>query len=604
VVNTCVTSNSSNYTDCKVKTIITFLTDSNQIIEDLDVVGNITKTSEQTVSSELDGGGTQYTHTITFNDYPIPQISNKVATYTFTLKLRNILLSQFPNNFRIKSIISDNYSNTFTKEENITQDKVLSYLKAVSPTQNLTSVATDTTLVMKYIAHDVASLSVVYTYGEVATSAVMTGSFSKDESHNQLVFTPDFSWPEGEYITASVTAFCCNAHKENGKRATEFNFTTVKASETQPIPATYIDISVSMVKPEPIIDVATNTSIVLAFSERIKWKDSYKSVIKFNSTKKQLEINEPVFDSDANLLTFYPKLPLDYNATYTVTFNKLTDSYYKKIIPTTKFSFKTGDGIHTTASITGSDSLIIDNLYTTLPKFKINFGKSVSSLHPADNYKINLALDSIKVYQDNELVNSDNFTKNWIASYSVLELAFKYPLDSGKTYKIKMSKGVLDFEGLEITPFDIFYFTTLPEITASMTIPEVTTDVATNTKIAIQFSDDVNWVEGLSDWFNLYEGKNEINIDSYTYNSSNQTLTMIPQKNLRYHATYTVEIDKNLKDPVTKQPIVKNSFNFNTLSMAEIDDWEPGQTIYTDIDFTTTIRFPLTRVKNQNVARN
>ena len=149
IVNTCMTANSWDYSGCNVKTILTFLTDSGTTIESLRTVGVSTHFALQTVSDEREGAGDKYVHTITCDDYPTPEISNQIATYCFTLKLRDIPLSEFPDSFRIKTILIDSNSNAFATESNITQDMVLSYFQPVTPVQNASEVATNTSLVLK-----------------------------------------------------------------------------------------------------------------------------------------------------------------------------------------------------------------------------------------------------------------------------------------------------------------------------------------------------------------------------------------------------------------------------------------------------------------------
>ena len=603
VVNTCMTANSWDYSGSNVKTILTFLTDSGTTIESLRVVGNSTQFAQQTVSDERDGAGNKYTHTISFSDYPTPEISNKVATYTFTLKLRNVLLSQFPDSFRIKTILTDDSSNVFATESNIVQDLVLSYFKPVSPAPNAVDVATNTSLVMKYIGHNIASMTVKYSYTGLASPAVMTGTYSTSPVEHLLTFTPDSSWPEGETITASVTAFCCNAHLENGRRYAQFEFTT-KASDTVITPASYTAVEVSMVTPNPTTDVSINSQVVLQFSDDIKWINGYMSYIKMYQGVKPVAITLPVYDESARTLTFQPQFPMIYNASYTVRFNELSDSYLKKIVYSKDFEFSTGDGTHATASLLDDGNLIVGGAMTTSPVFVVDFGKEIYDGSTGNEYKLTQAFNSVKVYLNGELLDADQTVKSWVASYTKMQISFAYPLEPDSTYEIRMREGLLDFEDIEITPFSPYFFSTLPIITASMTTPASTSGVEIDSSIVLSFSDNINWVATLSQGFNLFYGKNEIAINSYSYDSGSKTLTMVPENSLNYGATYTLLIAPNLQDPVTHQQIASNAFYFNTLTIADIDEWPAGTTIYTPIDFTFTVKFPVARLKDLYVAKS
>lgn len=603
VVNTCMSANSWDYSGCNVKTILTFLTDSGTTIESLRTVGVSTHFALQTVSDEREGAGDKYIHTVTFDDYPTPEISNQIATYCFTLKLRDIPLSEFPDSFRIKTILIDSNSNAFATESNITQDMVLSYFQPVTPVQNASEVATNTSLVLKYIAHDIASLSVTYSLSGSDTPITMSGNYSTAPDDHLIVFTPDSSWPEGETIIASVTAYCCNTHRPNGTRYAQFNFTT-KASETVIIPASYTAVEVAMTSPNPTTGVSVDSQIVLQFSDDIKWINAYQSYIKMYSGVKPVAITLPVYNESSRTLTFQPQFPMAYNASYTIKFSELSDSYLKKIIYSKDFEFSTGDGTHATATISDDGNTIVGGSFTSSPIFVVDFGKEIYDGSTGDDYKLTQAFNSVKVYKNGELLDSDQTIKSWVASYTKMQISFAYPLEADSTYEIRMRTGLLDFEDLEITPFEPYFFTTLPVITASLTNPTATESVAIDTNIVLSFSDNINWVATLSQGFNLFEGKYEIAISSYTYDAGNKTLTMTPENKLKYNSNYTLLIAPNLQDPITYQQIASGAFYFQTETVADIDGWEPGTTIYTPVEFKISIRFPVERLQNLNIARS
>ncbi len=603
VINTCMSANSWDFSGSNVKTILTFLTDSGTTIESLRAVGVSTHFVQQTVSDEREGAGNKYVHTISFDDYPTPDVSNKTATYSFTLKLRDVPLSQFPDSFRIKTIFTDSNSNIFATESNIAQDMVLSYLKPVSPAQNTEDIATNTSLVMKYLAHSIASMTISYTYEGLAAPETMSGSFTKDDDDHLLVFTPDSSWPEGKTITASVTVQCCNMHDLIGIRTAEFVFST-KASETIIIPASYTAVDVAMATPNPTNNVSIDTQIVLQFSDDIKWVNSYMSYIKMHQGVKPVAITLPVYNESARTLTFQPQFPLIYNASYSIKFNELSDSYLKKIIYSKEFEFSTGDGVHATATISEAGSTIVGGSFTTSPIFEIDFGKNIYNGEIDDEYKLTQAFNAVKVYKDGESIDANQMVKSWVASYTKMQLSFAYPLEADTTYEVRMREGLLDFEDLTITPFEPYIFTTLSEITTSMITPSMSEDAPITTSISILFSDNINWVASLSSAFNLFEGKNEIAISNYSYDSGNHTLIMVPENKLNYNSSYTVLIAPNLQDPITHQKIASGSFKFHTETVADINEWEAGTTIYTPIEFKISVRFPVARLQNLNIAKN
>ena len=186
IINTFLTANSWNFNHNTVKTVITFLSDSNRTIDSLRVVGNSTQYANQTVSTERIGAGDKYAHTITFDDYIVPETSGQTATYSFTLKLTDVPLSEFPADFTIKSIVKDRADITYATEAGLSRDMVLSYLKPVSPSQNAVDVEKDSAPTMKYIGHDVASISVEYICDGATSSVIMPGLLVKNTTDRSV----------------------------------------------------------------------------------------------------------------------------------------------------------------------------------------------------------------------------------------------------------------------------------------------------------------------------------------------------------------------------------------------------------------------------------
>lgn len=572
IVSTFLTANSWNFNHDTVKTIITFLSDSATKIESLRVVGVSTQYALEEVSPERTGAGDKYIHTITFEDYPAPETSGQTATYSFTLKLRDVLFSEFPESFIIKSIVKDRKDITYATEASLSRDMVLSCLKPISPAQNATDVEKDSTLIMKYIGHDVASISVEYIYEGLDTPISMPGSLAKNASNNTLTFTPDENWPEGKNITASASVFCCESHKPNGIRVATFTFTTAVASEPitpDPVPAS---VSVSMITPGVTTDVDINTQITLQFSDTIKWVNAYHTIPKLYKGDIKVPITVPDFDEGAQTITFQPTEALAYNASYTLVFQYLYDSFMKKEIATTTFEFSTADGVHSQATISDVGNLTVGSSFTTSPTFTIDFGKDICAAGNINEGKLTQALHSVKVYNASDtLIKPDQPKYEWVASYSRMLLYFNYPLEEDSVYTIRMGTGITDYEGLTITPFEPYTFSTLPMITCEMTTPDPTIDVARDSSVVIQFSDPIDWNTTLSSAVNIFYGKAEITC-SKSYDPTAKTLTLTPRYPLNYNASYTVLVAPGLKDPTTNQQIASGSFKFETELVAEIND--------------------------------
>ena len=569
IINTCIEAErlGSLFSDASVQTVLTFLTNSSTNIDSLRVVGNSTAFAKQEVSGEGGGAGDQYTHTIYFKDYPIPSKSGRLATYSFTLKTRNISLDEFPATFTIKTILIDNtIPIAYASECTLDREDVLSYFEAVSPTTGSSAVDIGTNLVMQYIAHDIASLTVKYTYAGLGESIIMPGSFSVDADNHIITFSPDQPWPTTQTIIASATASCCGEHGANGTKITSFKFTTGELGSGSVVigSTTYDPVTVSMIEPDPVTDVAVDSQIVLQFSDTIEWLDTYKPLLTLSSGTISVPIGTTTFDATEKTLTFAAANGLCYNSSYSVQLDGFTDNVNHKIVSIASFSFGTCDGVHGQASIVASEGSIIDGKLITTPIFVIDFGKDITQSDYINENRINQAFNAIKVYQNGSLLNSSKIAKNWITPYQFVQLSFTSPLEASSTYKIVMGKGVLDFENLEIEPFEPYIFTTMSDVTAELAVPASPIDVAVDTDLVIQFSGEVEWVASFSKGFNLFIGKEEIPIASHVYDATNYTLTMIPEETLCYNSSYTLLIAPGLQNPISKQKIASNAFYFET----------------------------------------
>ena len=298
VINSCIEAErlGSLFSDATVQTIITFLTPNSTTIENLRVVGNSTTFANQNVSQDGGGAGDQYTHTIYFRDYTNPSKSGRLATYSFTLKTRNVLLDEFPATFTIKTILVDNtIPIAYASEATLEREKLLSFLSPVSPTSGGVKADIGANLVMKYIAHDIASVTVRYRYPGAENSVIMPGSFSIDLENHLITFSPDNPWPSETTVVASATATCCGEHEPNGVRTAYFSFETKEIGSGSVIigSTTYDPVTVSMIEPDPATNVATDAQIVLQFSDDVEWLASFSTYLRLSSGTHPVGLNEP-----------------------------------------------------------------------------------------------------------------------------------------------------------------------------------------------------------------------------------------------------------------------------------------------------------------------
>ncbi len=567
VINTCMTAekSASIFSGATVQTQISFNTAYGTEIENLVVVGKTTQYATQDVT---DAGGGLYTHTIYFDDYLPPEIKGLLATYSFTLKTRNHQLNQIPATFTFKSIIIDkSIPIAFASEDTQERELVLSYLSSLSPVDIVEPISCGASLSMKYIAHDIASVTVSYTYPGVDAVLSMPGIIDVDDENKTISFLPARIWPPNTYISATATAFCCVDHGANGVRKTFFSFVTEEASDTPIVIGsdTFDPASITMIVPNPRTNVATISTIVLKFSEDIDWDvDSYKDYISLSSDSIQLLIATPTFDPVERTLTFYAMDNLCYNSRYTVRFNSLTDQTNLKYIKDAIFTFSTEDGEHAQASITPTDDSIVDGIYVPYPTFIVDFGTDISKSNYINENLIAKAFNDLKVYRNGLQVYSDKIAKNWIEPYRRMQIKFIEPIISSSTYKIVMGNTIRDYQNLIVDPFPPFYFVALPEISSKLVTPASPIDAPIDTLLQIEFESDIYWVSSYSSKIYFYQDKALTPIASYTYEPSNFTLTMVPKEPLLYNASYTILLLSGLRNGHTLQYIASNAYYFET----------------------------------------
>ena len=97
--------------------------------------------------------------------------------------------------------------------------------------------------------------------------------------------------------------------------------------------------------------------------------------------------------------------------------------------------------------------------------------------------------------------------------------------------------------------------------TATMTIPAAL-DAPIATNVVISFSDSIKWEQDSKNLVTLYNGQNFVECE-YSYNSSDNTLTLTPAAELLFNTRYTVNVSKFLTNTSADQ-----QFEFTTVESA------------------------------------
>lgn len=311
--------------------------------------------------------------------------------------------------------------------------------------------------------------------------------------------------------------------------------------------------------------VATNTTIVIGFNYDIEWTGSTEQLSKITVNDGAANIDYTAgsanYNSTTKMLTLNLTSPLAYSNLYTVTIDDLMRSSTKQIVRdssahdnSAEFSFTTGDHTQGSATIAAGPNAIVDGFYVMNPTFKIGF---VNQL-PANKTSLENAITVTDLNAGSDLA-AEKITKAWDGN--VLTIGFTDDLTAGNGYAISMAADVDDTEGYDLTPFTTLNIQTLGVIYSEMTTPSPVSDVATNTKIVIGFSEDIEWAT-TGEVPELTINGGAVN---YTSQYAGQVLTLTPTTCLAYSTTYTVAMNGYMR-PTTHQPVVDSTFTFDTIA--------------------------------------
>ena len=140
LVSSCITANNSSalFAGSDVQSQLVFFNSNSSDLSGLKI-DNLTPS--QTSSTSKDTSNNNYSHILYIKSYKRNNIaiSGNTATYTFELKLNGISTKDFPDNFRVKTILKDSKGVEFTSEGAIKLNSI------VEPEETDTETSTSTT---------------------------------------------------------------------------------------------------------------------------------------------------------------------------------------------------------------------------------------------------------------------------------------------------------------------------------------------------------------------------------------------------------------------------------------------------------------------------
>lgn len=515
---------------------------------------------KEEISNTKDPSYNKYEHKIILDSYSSEnfEINSAKARYGVTFNIKDCLINEFPDDFRIKVSLTTQEGRVFSNERQFVRTKsqiqpsTTMYLKMVEPS-DLENVSTSTKIILAseekldWSAESASCLTLTLNNFEIVKS-----SAAISEDMTKITITPEQELKyETEYLV-NVAEGLKTIAKNKIVGSSTFNFKTETATQT---------LSFAMITPSEsqLTTVATNTYVVLQLSEALDWHASDSANITLCYANNEIVQTKCDISDDFMTVTLIPQKPLNYETDYVVKIGKgLKAKNEFRLIQSSSFAFKTCSGNSVTAEIEIPESSKIGNFCIYNPEFVVNFKKAVASIEKTTT--------KIKVLRD---LHEIAFNLQFDSSNTIATLSFAEPLMSGQ-YTIKMTGAVKDIEGLEIAPLESdFVFETLPDVIATLITPATLSEVATDTVVEIGLSEPIDWNDSLKAEIRLTDVAGiEIPCDK-TYDSSessNIRIILTPIKKLLYNSSYKVVISEAIVKAETQQRFKSFSEGFVTIS--------------------------------------
>lgn len=229
------TYSSAVFSGSLVSTEITFFTPSASPLA-IKING---KVANDNVSKDKQSDG-NYIHKIIFDNYTADCIeaSGNQATFSFTLNTKDVLLSDFPTDFRLKTVLSDVKSNKFATEYKIAreidpkqQPVVMTYDIVVPAGKE--NVATSTVIDIAFneeIMWKDEPSKYIFLKGEKLAVVPVSYSISNDEKH--LVITPLRALRYDDKYRLTIGECIVPKKSDNFFKALVYEFTTMSGKAT------------------------------------------------------------------------------------------------------------------------------------------------------------------------------------------------------------------------------------------------------------------------------------------------------------------------------------------------------------------------------------
>ncbi len=314
-------------------------------------------------------------------------------------------------------------------------------------------------------------------------------------------------------------------------------------------------ITLSLIEPNPTTNVSLGSKVVLRADREIEWREEDNSKIALVDNNGGKINCSYLVGSNKKDITLIPNQSFIYNNSYSVTvFREALAQASNLILASATYSFSTISPTAVAAVITDFERNKYNGKYKLRPEFNINFKKPVGSLSEVAGI--------LNVKCGSDIVA---YKLNFEPTNTIATLTFTNDLIGNADYSISMSGPVKDVDNIDIAPFNVINFTTLPKITAQITPtnPEAGGKIATNTAFVIDFSDKITWNSETPSFITLKDFE-EHEIACVKDFDGNKSVTVTPSENLLHNTKYVLQIHDGIGFDDSEQAAIATAQTFET----------------------------------------
>ncbi|MGI6445006.1 MAG: Ig-like domain-containing protein [Candidatus Ozemobacteraceae bacterium] len=505
--------------------------------------------ASMTVSASVpDAAGVYSSNAIDLLDYAVLNASGNNATYTFTLNLRGKALSEVPSEIIFKANYKTTKGLTYSAENTLyfVQAQSATEIVSLTPTVGGTILPKGQEFTIKFNrdmdkAATSAGLSLFNTVASASTplnNTYWSNSKTVTASASSLLA---FNTPYKLIVSGALTA-------DGVVREPAFEFPYTTATQTDDI---------TMMTPQTLTEVATDTNIVLLFPRNMNTQtfvaENFELYEANDVTPKTVE----VIESTVLAVTLKPSAPLDHNKIYSLkVLESVLDATGSPVKETTLPEFTTISQPEVFAdTLTPATSTPI--IGST--EFEITFSREMNEtlIESSDAFTLTNTGTGSPV----------SCTFFWSNNSKTVRITPSSLLEAGATYRLSFKPGLKDIgnNSLIAASFDytVSNLTQVNSIVATLAAPvnAAGTTVATNTKFLVTFNRNMGTVTA-SDIV-LKNSSTGLNLACLAPVVNLNTVTVTPSAPMAYNTEYVFTIKSTAKD-TEGMGIIESSLTVNT----------------------------------------